>query len=132
MTDKCTSLLILSFRECDGEEWEEGIEKYRSIHHPDFYDLHRKRIECHDSIGERLRSHDGEEDGIDFEKYDIQKECYSIWQRNPKDMADILAIPSESDFLESVRVPPCQSCHEDISCESCDHDERELLCMLYR
>ena len=130
MTDEFFCFLILSLTECDGEEWEEGIEKYRSIHHPDFYDLHRKRIECHDSIGERLRSHDREEDGIDLEKYDIQKECYSIRQRNPKDMADIRTIPGESDFLESVRIPPCQSCHEDIPCESCDHDERKLLCML--
>lgn len=41
-------------------------------------------------------------------------------------MLDIFAIPREVDTVMSTRIPPCQCGHEDIACESCEHDEGEF------
>ena len=60
------------------EDREERVQKYRPIHHPDFDEFHRKSIECDSSISDFSGLHDGEEDRIYFEKYDIEKECHSV------------------------------------------------------
>ncbi len=117
---------IIFFLYSTCEDGEERVQKYRPIHHPDFDELHRKGVERDGDICDFSRLHDREEDGIDFEKYDIQKECYSVGKWYADNMLDILTIPRELDTVMSTRIPPCQCGHEDIACESCEHDEGEF------
>ncbi len=44
-------------------------------------------------------------------------------------MPDIVYIPSELHRMPSIRIPPCEYCHDKIPCESCDHDEGESIYM---
>ena len=78
MSDEFFCFFVIGFLESESQDREEGIEEYRPIHHPDFDEFHRQCVEGHDCVSICLRSHDREEDCIDFEKYDIEKEGKSV------------------------------------------------------
>ena len=117
------------FLESICENGKKGIEKYCSIHHPDFDDLHREGIESDHTVRYVSGLHDGEEYRIDLEEDHIQEEGETIGKRNVENMSDIGEIPSELHPMPSPCIPPSEDGHEKIACESCDHDERESLCM---
>jgi hypothetical protein len=112
-----------------GEYREERIQEYRSVHHPNFHDLHRESVESDYGISHGFLCHEREEDGINFKKYDIQKESESVGKRCPDKRLDIAHIPGKSYRLIATDVPPGEGGHEDIACESREHDEGEFLCM---
>ena len=111
------------------EDRQQGIQKNCSIHHPDFHDLHREGIEGDHTIGDVGWFHDREENSIHLEKYHIQKECESIGNGSDKDMSDIGSIPAKMYRMPAIRIPPCESRHDEITSESCDHHESESLSM---
>ncbi len=78
VTSELFDFRIILFFYSAREDGEEGIQEYRPIHHPDFDELHRKSVERDGDICDFSRFHNRKEDGIDLEKYDIQKECHSV------------------------------------------------------
>lgn len=64
---------IVFFLYSTREDREQRVQEYRPIHHPDFDKLHRESIESDSDICDFSRLHDREEDGIDFEEYDIEE-----------------------------------------------------------
>ncbi len=111
------------------EDRQQGIEKDRSVHHPDFHDLHREGIEGNHAVRDMRWFHDREEYGIHLEKYHIQKECESVGKGSEEDMSDIGGIPAKTYRMPPIRIPPRQCGHDEIPCESCDHDEGEAIGM---
>ncbi len=126
MTSEFRDFRIVLFLYGAREDGEERVQEYRPVHHPDFDELHRKCVERDGDICYFSWLHDWEEDGIDFEEYDIQKECDSVGKWYADDMLDIFTIPWEMYTMMPTRIPPCQRGHEDIACESCEHDKGEF------
>lgn len=111
------------------QDWEERIQEHCPIHHPDFDDLHRESIECDDAICDCSWFHDREEDGVYLKKYHIQKKCQSVGKGGDEDMSHIGHIPTKSHCMPPICIPPGECCHEDITSETCTHDEDEFFCM---
>ncbi len=118
VSDEFFCFFMIGFFESESQYREERVQEYRPIHHADFDELHRQCVESDDCVSICLRSHDREEYRVDFEKYDIEKEGESIGKWYAYDMADIVSIPGKPYTRMSTRIPPGESRHDEVPCDS--------------
>ena len=78
MTSEFGDFFIISLFYSGSQYWEERVEEYSPIHHPDFDDLHREGIEGDTRISDIRRFEYREEDDIHLEKYHPEKQSKSV------------------------------------------------------
>ncbi len=115
------------FCECSCQYWKETIQEYCPIHHPDFDNLHRHRIECYRDVCLVARLENREEYNIYLEEYNPKKKRDTIWKGSTDNMTNIFTIPLESYMDEFSTIEIRQSCHEYISEKSRNTGENNLL-----